>query len=265
MTTRYDDRGIAHPLALILVAIVLGAVGFAAWRVMEKDKNGSSNSSAVTAEMKQVEKECNDKLKDKDFCKFASSFNGEAPYKAVMMSTGSEGTGTSELESDGKGNTAMVSKKDGKLVGAFITLDGVSYFKDLDSDTWFKMPSNNSEEDSQAPDDNFKIDIKEITQDDKTSYKKLGKEKCGSLNCFKYQVIDSESPDTEQFIWFDDRDYRMQRFSTKSPEGSSDMTFTYTPVKIEAPSPVKDFSVQSNSDVDAAIRAAQEAMTAGEE
>jgi outer membrane lipoprotein-sorting protein len=261
-----DDHGIAHVAAIGLIAVVVAVVGFAGWRVMEKNKDGSSkNSSVATAEMKQIEQECNKELGDKDFCRFASSYNLETSYKMIVNTSGAEGPSVTEIEVDAKGNSSMISKEGDKETGGFITLDKVTYFKDVDSGTWYKMPS--SDTSSEEP-ENPLSESKSVVDDfkgDKSTFKKIGKEKCGNLNCFKYQITESESPNTEQFVWFDDKDYMLRRWMTKEGAEISDMTVSYGSVNIKAPSPVKDYSTQSSGDIDAAIRAAQEAMTASEE
>ncbi len=268
MTNKYDDRGIAHAAAIGLIAIVVAVVGFAGWRVMDKnkdDKSGTNSSAVSSAEMREIEKACNQEIDDKDFCKFASNFTFESSYKSTITTTGEDGTSVTEMETDGKGNSSMITKQDGKETGAFITLDNVSYYKDQASNSWFKMAGSDTETpDTEEFTDDIKVDTTDF-KDDKSAYKKVGKEKCGNLNCFKYQITDKESPNIEQFIWFDDKDYQLRRWNTKEGANTTDMTIEYTSVNIKAPSPVKDFSAQSSADMDAAIRAAQEAMTASEE
>jgi outer membrane lipoprotein-sorting protein len=90
----------------------------------------------------------------------------------------------------------------------------------------------------------------------------LGKEACGKLTCFKYQVIDSTAPATTQYLWFDTKDYMMQRWSFKDANSSSDMVFTYQAVTIKAPSTVHDFDANSQADMQAAQAAAAAAAAA---
>lgn len=77
--------------------------------------------------------------------------------------------------------------------------------------------------------------------EDKTLYIKIGKEPCGALQCFKYQIKNPITPDTIQYTYFDDRDYLMRRITTEDKEGNkTDMVFDYTPFTIKEPSPIKE-------------------------
>src|SRR6185503_19808218 len=86
------------------------------------------------------------------------------------------------------------------------------------------------------------IDSSDLTQKNTISYKSLGKEACGKLTCFKYQVFDKTQTASSQFVWFDTKDYRMQRYQMSDGKDTTDMTITYQTVKITQPSPVQDFS-----------------------
>jgi outer membrane lipoprotein-sorting protein len=266
MNFRNDNRGIAHVAAIGLIAMVVAVVGFAGWRVMEKNKDSKStaNSSGVSSEeMKEVEKECNKELDDKDLCKFASNVNFEQAYKATITSTSADGTTVMEMESDGKGNSSMTTRENGKESGAFITLNNTSYFRDFNSGTWFKLAGSESDTNSDVTED---VKIKpDDFKNDKATFKKIGKEKCGNLNCFKYQITEKDSPNVEQFVWFDDKEFQLRKWTTREGAKTSEMVMTYGSVNIKAPSPVKDYPTQSNSDMEAAIQAAQEAMTASEQ
>lgn len=263
-----DSRGIAHVVVIGLIAITVVAVGFAGWRVMEnnKDNKESTNSSSVSrANNKEIEKECNKELKDEDFCKFAASYSLETSYKAGVTTTGADGTSLIEMEVDSKGNSSITTQQGDKVVGRFIVLDKTSYYQDVSSNTWYRLGPTKTE--TMEPNDitnDIKFDNKNLN-DDKVAYQKIGKEKCGKTNCFKYRVIDKESLNTEQYIWFDDKDYQFRRWMTKEGAETSDITITYTSVNIVAPRPVKDFSNQGNSDMDATVQAAQEAMNTSEQ
>jgi hypothetical protein len=71
------------------------------------------------------------------------------------------------------------------------------------------------------------------------TYKKIGKEACGNLTCFKYEVVDPSSPG-KQTLWFDDKDYQLRRMRIESEGTVSDQVFAYSSVSITAPSPTKD-------------------------
>jgi outer membrane lipoprotein-sorting protein len=236
-----NQTGIAH-LMLILVVVVLLGVGGAGYYVWNKNKDEKSGSNpSQTASSKVVEDECKKAIDDKDFCKFASSVNFNQDYKTVITSTSAEGNSVMTLQSDSDGNTSANTTVNGEEVAAYVMLDDTSYTKDLTDGSWFKF-TNETSEDINVSDD-LDLDFEEDTSTpevDKTEYKKIGKEACGNDTCFKYQIIDPEAPTDEQFVWFDDKDYQLRRFSFKNSEGTSDMTYSYENVTITAPSPTKE-------------------------
>jgi outer membrane lipoprotein-sorting protein len=257
-----DQRGIAHLMLAVIIVVVVGVIGLVGWRVMsaQSDKSTGSKSSSVSnivtdsAALAACLKEVN----DKNLCKFASSYKLDGvSYHAKFTTTGSDGTSTSEMDVDGKNNTSMTSSQDGKEAVASISLNNTTYIKDETSGTWLKYPpADNSAPKTDNPTSDVKVDTNDITEKNTVTYKSLGKEACDNLTCYKYQVIDSTHPNDQQFIWFDTKDYRMQHWYNKDDQGTTDMVITYKSVNIKAPSPVKDFSAQSNADLQAAQAAA---------
>lgn len=264
---RKDQNGFSA-IMIVLILVVVAVIGFAGWKVMSnnKDKNGSG-SSGSTALNSQAEAACNKEISDKTFCKFAGHFSLNAAYKAEITSTDTSGTISKiELQNDTKSNSSMVTKDaSGKETGAFVTLNNASYIKDESSGTWTKYSSSSSTTDTK-PTNDIKIDTNDITSKNTISYKNLGTEACGKLTCYKYQVVDTANAGTTQYIWFDTKNYQMQRWSSKDASGSTDMVFTYQSVTISEPSPVKDASASTNApsqaDINAAIKAAQDAANA---
>ena len=102
--------------------------------------------------------------------------------------------------------------------------------------------------------------------DKRIQYKSMGKEKCGKLTCYKYQVVDPASAGTTNYVWFDTKDYRLQRWYGKDANGTNDFVITYGSVKISTPSPVVDASAPSaaggtpsQAEINAAMQQAQAA------
>lgn len=274
---KHNQRGIAHLMLIVMVLVIGGAIGLAAWRVSsaQKDKDSSNNSStsavANVKENKELEKSCLSAIKDKNLCKFASrsSFDlNSLSYEATMTNTDKTGK-KSEIISqvDGKNNTSMITKENGTETYAYVLLNGAMYTKNAGETTWTKFPASNqtqsSDETPGAPSSEVKLDTNDFTgEKDTITYKALGKEKCGSLNCFKYQIIDKERPSDETFMWFDTKDYMIQKYSFKDSEGSSVMSFSYKNIKISEPSPSKEFSAGSSAELEAAAQAAAAAASA---
>jgi hypothetical protein len=132
-----------------------------------------------------------------------------------------------------------------------ITFNKITYMKDSNDNKWFKFPPN----DTSTPKDTSPTDsVKFTTTEDKAAastitYKKLGKEKCGKLTCFKYQTIDSKQPADLVYFWFDTKDHRLQHWYSKDSNGTTDFVISYESVSISAPSPTKDFNAADASQV----------------
>lgn len=256
---RENQDGIAHLLLIVLFVAVVGVIGFVGYTVSSKDKSKNASSSASVVSNKEVESTCNKELKDKDLCKFASNYNlDNVDYKAVISSATAEGTSNMTMEVDANDNSSITISENGKETYAMIYLDKTSYIKNASDGTWLKYPKSTvTDTTEKTPDADINIQSDDFTSKSNYSYKKIGKERCGKLNCFKYEVTDKTKANMQQFIWFDDDDYVLQRYSVKEGSDSSDMTFTFKDVTITAPSPVKDYPSASSADVEAAMQAAQ--------
>jgi len=242
-----DQRGIAHLLFIVLGLVVVAAIGVAAWKVRSNNKNNSSSTgtSAKTtvANNSAVESACNKSINDSVFCKFASHFSLATAYTTTITSTSAtSGSSTMTLKADGKNNTSLTATSGGAESLASVTLNGTSYIKDESTGVWIKYPASTSAPTSTDPTSNIKFSANDITANNTTSYKNLGKEACGSLTCYKYQVMDTGQAGTTSYIWFDTQNYQMRRYSATTADGTSDMTFSYGAVNITAPTPVQDFS-----------------------
>lgn len=253
MSFKKNQSGIAH-LMIVIGVVVIAVIAAAAWKV-----TSSKSTVPVTAASKAAQSACEKELNDKNFCKFASSFTLTASYKSTITSVDSAGaTSTMTMQADAKNNSSIVTSAGGKETAAYISLDGDTYFKDETTGSWTKIAGDKTKPTVTSPTSDIKIDTTDLTAKNTTTYKYLSKEKCGNLNCFKYQVIDTTAAGTTQYIWFDDKNFQMQRWYSKDANGSTDMSFSYQAVKISAPSPITDTSA---SDA-AALQAAQAAAAA---
>lgn len=225
-----NQRGAAHLVIIIIVVIViLAALGFAALRAFNNNSN-TVESAATKAALDECAKE-----NDKNICKFYASWKVDTKYR--MTSTDPSGT-TSIFEVDGNKNHV---KTTGQMEYDVITIDKTTYTKA--GSVWYKQTIKDPSQDVSST---YKTDFKDPgtsstqTTADKTTYKDLGKEACGKLTCFKYEIVDPAQANVKQYIWFDDKDYQLQRSRTESPNGTSEQTFEYSNVSINVPSPVKE-------------------------
>ena len=227
MKLQKDNRGLAPVVLVLLVVVILGAIGFVGWRVMN-----SKNSNSVTETVKQAVAKCT--YSDKDLCKFITNFKASKYYtvKSSVTSEGKTSTGTMQYVSP---NRTYV-KSEGDYSYEIITIDKTTYTKA--GNTWYKSVAKPN---SNTPDTKVDFDEpKDVTTAQET-YKKIGEEACGNLKCFKYEVIDKNNTTTKEFIWFDTKDYQLRKTRSEGPGADvSESTFSYDKVTINEPSPVKE-------------------------
>jgi outer membrane lipoprotein-sorting protein len=231
-----DERGIAFVVEIVLIAVVLGVIGLAVMQFMKAKSGGGS--SLIPA---KVTLNGNCELKDTDLCKFTNNWQNIKDFSVTSTSTDKDkkvSTGVFEISGD---KFHMSSSMDGQENYNLITIGDTSYTLDYSDHKWWEQTSEKSTKDDVKKDFEFKSDDtdKKDAATPKTQYKKVGKEACDKLTCFKYEVIEA-GVSGKQFIWFDDRDYLLRREQTTTAEGEvSDMKFKYTKPNIKVPSPTK--------------------------
>lgn len=229
-----DQRGIAQIVLIVIIVVVVGALGFAGYTVMNKNKKSNTSTADAVNKVvnsKAAQAECL-KTNDKDICKFYTSWKANSKYR---MTTTDPSGGKMIFEIDGNKSRMVMT---GETAYEIITIDKTTYTKA--GSVWYKQTPKPTEK---STTDNIKPDFSEPTNDteeSKTTYKLIGKEACGNLTCFKYEVIDSKDTTTKEFIWFDDKDYQMRKTRTESSDGASESVYEYGNVSISTPSPVKE-------------------------
>jgi len=232
-----NERGVAHALLAVLVIAVIAVVGLVAWKVND------NRPTLTTGINKDTQDKCMTAVNDKQFCKFAGVFANIGDYKVTVNSTDKDGVSNLELANASNGNSSIVIKANGQERGNIVVYSGVTYYKDYTDGKWFKFGPNdaNKPQTVDLKKEFLKADFK---GDDgqKLTYKNLGTEKCGNLNCFKYQTTDPKKPDETDFLWFDTKDYLLRRVTVSDSKAktSAEMIVTYGSVVITLPSPTKD-------------------------
>ncbi len=232
----FELKGISKTVVLVVIAVLL--IGGGAFYFMTM-RGGSANPLSRIIK-KPLNPNC--EYKDPDLCKF---FNNYKDLPSFTMVTNSKFEGVameSKFESQGQDKSHIVTSESGKESMNIINIGDTTYTKDYTDNKWFKQ--------THKPDPNItptqSNDIKDAFNDkkqmeDKTEYKAMGKEACGNMMCFKYQVITPGNEETTDYIWFDDNDYLLRKQSTVGKDGSvSESTFSYDSVSITEPSPVKE-------------------------
>lgn len=230
-----DQRGVGH-LGLILAVVVVLAIGGVGYFVYNKNKDGG-----LTADQKALQdaiKNAKCDYDDKDLCKFFTSYKVQKYYTINTTSESDGEKSTMLLKTEGDGKSYM--KLDGSTAYEVITIGDSTYTKATDGTWWKQTVKNETAADLQ---NEAKIDFAEpetAEEAAKTTYKKIGKEACGKLTCFKYQEIDPSDTTTTTFLWFDDEDYQLRRTTSEGNGNKSDSIYSYDKVSITEPSPVKE-------------------------
>jgi hypothetical protein len=226
-------------LLAIIIAVVVLIGAAAAWYFLKgKDSSSSSGTTTTTTTVSDV---C--KYNDKDLCKFVNSWK-ENKYMTMTSNSTVEGkTVVSTLKSILKSDSSqMTTTVDGKETANYISIGNTSYTLDYTDNTWYKYTGSST---ASTEDDDFSFDTKAETTTDTTTYTKIGQEACGSLTCFKYQVIET-GMEGKQYIFFDTKDYQLRKMIMESLDGTvSTSEFSYSKVTITAPTPTKDSAPSS--------------------
>lgn len=182
------------------------------------------------------------KFNDPDLCKFINNFKVTDNFSAKSITADKTGAKTeSTFESVGTDKTHMVLSEAGKEGFNVITIGDTIYTKDFTDNKWWKQikPKVTGTPETQT---SIKDEIVNTeAPEDKTTYKKIGMEACGTRQCFKYQVIDPTITDSTEYLWFDNSEYLLRRQRSESKDGSStDTEMNYNGINISVPNPIKD-------------------------
>jgi hypothetical protein len=241
-TLRGQERGFGHVGLVLLVVVVLGVIGFVGYTVAGKSgvgKKASTTTTATTAttEVAAADQGCVTTYKDENLCKFAAKGGAldKLAFSATAAVTGGEDAGEFTLLNDGKGNTSVVMSGGGLAFNA-VSYGGHSYIKN-DQGSWTDYGAD-SEDTNPAKDMNLVLGSG-------LTYTPSGKEACGSLTCFKYDLKDDTSPNAQQTVWFDTKSYLARKWSDVSTDDTTGavtttvMTISYPgKVSVSKPSPV---------------------------
>lgn len=227
---RKNQQGF-HTTGILLIVVVLAAIGLISWWVWK-----TNSGPKLNAAQKVVQSDCVKSYSDKSnkkLCDFGALFSlTNTPYTMTYKVTDSSGESTDlTVKSDGKGNISYTTSS-----GDIVKYNGISYVKDPTTGTWYKYPAGSSSAPAITnPADSIKPDFKsQAAKGVKYSY--LGTVSCGSLTCYKYQEADPTMAGTTTSFWFDNKNYRLQGFSSKDSNGTADITMSYGSVTVTAPS-----------------------------
>lgn len=246
MFVMHKEKGVA-PIVIVIVVAVLAIGGYFAFQ-----KGGSVPGLPLPA---AVSLNPNCKYNDPDLCKFVNRIL-QGNYLDKMSSKGvtkdKDGKSTAEfvMEIEGAEKTHMSMMANGALVMENITIGKTVYVKDPKDGKWWKQTVKEVET---TGDDEIPVqtsdEVKRQYEGGKTTYKKIGKEQCGNLTCFKYQQMSEgfSQADGTMFVYFDDREYMLRKMVVAHAQGgSTETTYEFGNVSVQAPSPTKDVPAGQN-------------------
>lgn len=218
-------------IAILLIVLLASIVGFAAWRSTRPDAPTVQREEERTFEIP-----CD--WKDNTLCEFITKWKASNEYRFISRSTTAGVTTTTTYEYDLNDPVKIYTKVDGPGGYEVISIGNTIYTKA--GGTWWKETVNNQEttpsgSDSQAADEKSK-DL----PDEPTNYTRVGKEACGDLQCYKYEIKDPYVPDVQQFVWFDDQEHRLRKLSFVTVDNVTEQIFEYTDIDIREPSESQD-------------------------
>lgn len=235
---------------IIIIAVVVLAAGVIGYQYLGKSKGGGGAGKGLL-NIGGPALNANCKLNDPDICRYMNRalqgdmYKGGFSGKSITTDkNGEQSESLWEISTDGKSH--FITWENGKEVSEMINTGDATYIKDYTDGKWFKTSFTKTEGETK-PDTSSIEEFKKKMQDeikekeDKITYKNLGKEPCGNMTCFKYQIIDPEVTDAADYIYFDDKEYLVRKTRNEDKDGQViESTYEYKQVTITAPSPVKE-------------------------
>lgn len=184
----------------------------------------------------------NCKYNDSDLCKFVNNFKEIKDYSSQSVTTSKSAKIENLFEISGDTKSHMVTSENGKETYNVITIGDTTYTKDNSDNKWWKQVLAKQKDTTAKAEEqqNIKDQITQSEQEDKTTYKLIGKEACGGMTCFKYQVLDPQNQTSKEFIYFDDKEYLLRKTRSEAEDGSITESQIGYKVNISTPSPTKD-------------------------
>jgi hypothetical protein len=247
-----DERGVSRVFLVGGIVIVLVIIGVVVWSLTKgTSKTNTSNSASTnttstntsTAASNSVLTACINAYHDSELCSFAGNLN---IFNTAWTSTGTASNSNVSanfvMENDGKGDNQISYTTANRQVSE-ITLGSNEYVQIGAGTTWIEYPVGSSSIPSAVlsnPESDFNLSIAGKTASDYT-FTKIGTAACGSNSCVEYQLGVVAKPNLTQYLYFNPTTRMLMKwvYSNSATNGSINITFTYEPINITAPSPVQ--------------------------
>ena len=245
------QKGFA-PIIIVAIVAVVTLVGSVGYVLTQKKLSNRTVSTKGKSLLGGLVLNANCKLNDPDLCKYinqaASPDYMKAGFSGKSTTVDSKGQRSESLwEMVGEGKSHFTTSKNGKEESNIIMIDEATYMKDYSDNKWLKYPALSGSEGKSSTSLNeikksMKIDTKEV--EDKTKYERIGAEPCENLTCVKYKVTTEFAGESMvQYMYIDTKEYLLRKMKVDDKLGGSTETlFSYKPVTITIPSPVKEMN-----------------------
>jgi hypothetical protein len=224
-------------LMLLIVLVIAGALFTAGKKIIDINRRTAAGTEAACLEF----------IDDPDLCKFAAASESTAQrsYRSVMTVVEDSSTAVTTTDYENADRSRWVVQLNGQETDAFIMLDADGYVRDRNNGDWAHY-----HDDSFAPTDSTatieKFDFTKADSEDvkefRDNYRRVGEESCGDLECYKYEIVLKDDEDSKILLWFDKNEYLLRRYQTQETASSTNTQYSYEPVSITAPSPVRTVS-----------------------
>lgn len=234
----------AGNVAPLVIIAVLAAVAIGGYFLLQKNKGttGLPNIPGLTQNAPRATEKDFEFIEDPTLRKHFATQANQAAYRTETASPGSGLTHINEVQIKGDSSNSREIQSDGsKEIKHTITIGDTIYLKDYADGKWWKQTLKYEEVTEEEPEDiEEPKDFKEEYSKPDITYKSLGKEACGSLTCFKYEMFDPQNPEIKRTFWFDDKDYLLRKEQGGFGEFIATTEYSYDGINITAPSPTKD-------------------------
>lgn len=174
---------------------------------------------------------------DRHVCQFLQKLHDPDQFYAmpltatISVSTMNKPTGQVMLAADTNNNVYVTSSESGKIQAELLVI-GDALYKKTASGTWQQQEG----ADSQAFLQFRQKALNEANIRGKTTtYTALGKENCGLLTCFKYQITAPSLGSAKVYVFFDTTMYLLRKIIHQAQNTTTETTFAYTPLTITPP------------------------------
>lgn len=208
---------------------------------------GAANLPGVKQEQNKVTEASFANISDPLLKKHMVAQANQTEFRIRSVSSGRDAAITQVNEMELKGedfNMSSWEEKNSTKANEMITMGDTTYLKDYKDNSWWKQTASKEELKENVADEVVKepIDFKEMYEEakDTVTYKNLGEEACGELTCYKYEQVDSASPEGKRLFWFDNKDFLLRKEQNGFGEFTATSEYSYDNINIKAPTPTKE-------------------------